>query len=91
MKHIVLITHEVKDFTEWKAGFDAHNPVRESAGIRVIDVLADAKNQNLVTSLLEVSDMEKMNAMFGDPNFQETLQKSGVISEPEVKVLISKN
>ncbi len=91
MKHIVLITHEVKNFAEWKVGFDAHNPVREANGIRVIDILVDAKNPNMVTGLLEASDLDKLNAMFSSPELREAMEKGGVISAPEIKVLISKN
>ncbi len=91
MKHIVLISHEVRDFAEWKVGFDAHNAAREANGIRVIDVLVDAKNPNMVTGLLEASDLDKLNAMFSSPELKEAMEKGGVISAPEIKVLISKN
>ena len=91
MKHIVLITHEVRNFAEWKVGFDGHAPVREANWIREIDFLVDAKNPNLVTGLLEASDLEKLNAMFNSPELKEAMAKGGVISQPEIKVLISKN
>jgi hypothetical protein len=91
MKHVVLASHEVRNFDEWKKGFDGHNSAREANGIRVIDVLVDAQNQNMVTALLEVSDLEKMNAMFNSPDLKEAMAKGGVISAPEIRVLISKN
>jgi hypothetical protein len=91
MKHIVLVSHEVKNFADWKVGFDAHNSAREANGVRVIDVLVDAKNPNMVTALLEASDLEKLNAMFNSPDLKAAMEKGGVISAPEIKVLISKN
>jgi hypothetical protein len=91
MKHIVLISHEVKDFADWKVGFDGHNSVREANGVRVIDVLVDAKNPNMVTALFEASDLDKLNAMFSSPDLKEAMEKGGVISAPEIKILISKN
>lgn len=91
MKHIAIVTHEVADFATWKVGFDAHNPVREAHGIRVIDLLTDAQNPNMVTGLMEVTDLDSFNTLFNSAELREAMTKGGVISAPEVRILISKN
>ncbi len=91
MKTIVILSHEVKNFDEWKIGFDSDETHRQTATIRTIDVLVDAQNANKVTALFEVSDMDKFNAFVSSPQLKEKMAEVGVISAPEIKVLISKN
>jgi hypothetical protein len=45
----VIVTHKVKDFAAWKPVFDGHQDARKAAGILGHGLMADVKNDKLVT------------------------------------------
>jgi hypothetical protein len=83
-KIYLSVTHDVADYTKWKAGFDEHMPVRMEAGLKDIFVKRDLNNTNSVTVFFEVSDLEKAKAFISSPNLKETMTKVGVISAPVI-------
>jgi hypothetical protein len=83
----VIITHEVKDFSEWKKGFDSDETRRAAAGIMITGVYSAADNANNVTVTSEFPNMDVVNGFMNDPNMHEIMEKVGVISQPEVKIL----
>lgn len=91
MKKVVILNHEVKDYSNWRKAFDGDEAPRSQNGIRTIDVLVDAEKENNVTVFFEVSDMAVFNAFVSSPALKEGMEKAGVISAPIIKVLTSKN
>ncbi len=91
MKNIIILSHEVQDYSNWRTKFDSDETPRNQNGIRTIDVLVDAQNEGKVTVLLEASDMDKFNAFVSSPRLKESMEEAGVISAPEIKILVSKN
>lgn len=87
-KVILQITHEVKDFKQWKIAFDSQEGVRESAGIEVKGVFVSADNANLVTVLTKAPSIEVARAFTSNPDLKEVMQAAGVISAPEIKILV---
>ena len=85
------ITHEVNNFTEWKAGFDAHESARSEMGVKITGVYSAADNQNLVTITSEVANLETAQGMMADPNMKEMMKKSGVVSEPVINIVTIHN
>lgn len=82
-KVIMLITLDVKNFTEWKKGFDAGAPVREKAGIKVLSVCSSLEDQNHVIVIEEAEDAQSAH------NFLELLkskQKQGDMTKLDVKL-----
>jgi hypothetical protein len=65
METLLIISHEVKNFDTWKTAFEAGEPMRTQAGVKVKGVYRSS----------EKADMEK----------------AGVISTPEIKILASVN
>lgn len=82
-----IVSHEVKDFTEWKKGFDAEESNRSQLGLKFMGLFTDVSNQNHVTIIFEMPSVEVFEGMMSNPEFHETMKKAGVISKPEVKVL----
>lgn len=83
----IIMQHEVKDFSDWKTFFDADEPNRAEAGIKLHGLYTSVKNPNDVTMIFEAPDAEVLDTYTGNPKVQEIMQKAGVISIPEASVL----
>ena len=87
-KNVTIInTVEVKDFAAFKKGFAAGEPVRQKAGIKVINMYQSVDNANMVTVVEEAASAEVAKAFFSDPKAKEAMEKAGVTSKPELKIL----
>jgi ABC-type molybdate transport system substrate-binding protein len=82
-KVIMLVTVEVKNFTEWKKGFDAGAPIREKAGIKVITVGSAVDNENYITVIEEAENAQVANDFL---NMLKEKQKSGELLKMAVKI-----
>ena len=83
----VIGTHEVKNATEWKKGFDAHEPVRAGAGIKVNGVYSAVDNPNHITISMEFPSTEVLDGFVNNPEMEKLMAEGGVIGKPEFKVL----
>ncbi|MES2733904.1 MAG: hypothetical protein V4714_19305 [Bacteroidota bacterium] len=83
----VIVSHEVTNFAEWKKGFQANEPSRVQAGLKSVGLFTSVENANYVTIVMEAPSVEAVKGMMGNPEFQETMKKAGVIGIPEVKLL----
>jgi quinol monooxygenase YgiN len=89
-KVTVIITHEVKEYTSWRKGYDADESNRKRAGFKVWGVYADANNPNMISIIGEFPSAAAVEAFMANPKMKEVMDKAGVISKPEVKVLTVK-
>lgn len=89
MAQFVLVRHKVRNFTEWKKGFDAHQPKRAEA--RLIDrhVLQSADDPNNVYVLFEAEDMDRAKKFADSEDLKQTMQKAGVVDRPDIQFLKS--
>lgn len=83
----MIMTHEVKDFAAWKKGFDAGKGVRSNAGVTIEDVYHSIDDPNLVTVIGEAPSALVANAFLKSDELKRAMEKAGVISNPEVKIL----
>ncbi len=83
----VIMQHEVKDFAQWKPVFDADEPNRAKAGIKLSGLYTSVKNPNDVTMIFEAPGADVLDAFMSDPSLQEAMKKGGVISAPVASVL----
>jgi hypothetical protein len=86
-----ILTHEVKDFSEWKKGFDGDVANRDAMGVNISGVYRAAENPNMVTVIGTVPSLEAVQAFMSNPELKATMEKAGVIGAPEMKVLHSAN
>lgn len=86
----VIVTHEVKDFDTWKKAFDADNALRLKMGMTTEAVFASVQKPNEVTIIFSNPSLESVNGLIGNPALKEKMQKAGVISEPQFKILYKK-
>ncbi len=82
-----IIQHEVKNFAEWKKIFDADDPNRAKAGVKLIGLYTSVKNPNDVTMIFEAPSAELYDKMMSDPKRQEDMKKAGVVSAPTATIL----
>jgi hypothetical protein len=81
----LTIHHKVKDYATWRAGYDAHQTSRRTAGITNGRVFRNAEDPNDVVVVQDVADVAKARTWFGSEDMKETMQKSGVIGSPTVR------
>ena len=86
MSHL-LVRHKVADFAKWKAVYDTHAPVRQSAKLKEVHLLRGADDPNEVVMLFATEDLAAARAFANSPNLKETMQKAGVIDQPTVLFL----
>jgi hypothetical protein len=89
MSTVLIVTHKVKNFATWKSGFDAGEAARIHAGIRITGLYQSMDDANDVTMIADVEDVEKMKAFFDNPELKAAMEKAGVASHPEMKLLKS--
>ncbi|MES2589047.1 MAG: hypothetical protein V4622_08705 [Bacteroidota bacterium] len=86
-KVVLQVTHQVKSYADWKKGFDAGKKDRDNAGIKTIGVYTSVENLNLVTVIGEAPSIEVAKGFLGNPELKASMEKIGVISAPEIKIL----
>ncbi len=86
-----ILTHEVKDFTEWKKGFDADGANRSQMGVKVTGVYQSVENPNMVTVITEVPSVGAIKGFMANPELKAVMEKAGVIGAPEIKILSQLN
>lgn len=87
MNGFLLVRHKVKDFTVWKAGYDAHAPKRDEAGLTEKYLLRGVDDANEVVLLFEAQDVARAKAFAESAELRETMQKVGVIDKPDIYFL----
>jgi hypothetical protein len=87
MASYMLVRSKVRDYPEWKRGYDAHLPKRVEAGLTEKYLLRGAKDQNEVIVLFEARDLNRAKTFAESTDLRETMQKVGVIDKPDIYFL----
>lgn len=87
MASYMLVRHKVKDYTEWKRGYDEHLPQRSDAGLTEKYLLRNEQDPNEVVALFEASDMGKAKTFAESDELREAMQRVGVIDKPDIYFL----
>ena len=82
--NVVIIYHTVKDYNQWRPGFDADSVARLASGLSFIAVERSADKPNDVKVVLAPSDMAKAKSFVADPRLKDVMEKLGVISKPVI-------
>jgi hypothetical protein len=83
----LLVRHKVRDFTEWKRGYDAHLPRRNEAGLTEKYLLQAADNPNEVIVLFEAKDLDLAKAFAKSADLRDTMEEVGVMDKPDIYFL----
>jgi hypothetical protein len=87
MSSYMLVRHKVKDFSEWKRGYDAHLAKRVEAGLSEKQILRGAQEPNEVVVLFEAKDLNRAKTFAESADLRETMQKVGVTDKPDIYFL----
>ncbi len=87
MANFVLVRHKVRDFSEWKRGYDAHLPKRAEAGLAEKHLLRGTNDPSEVFILFEAKDHNRAKVFVESADLRETMQKLGVVDKPDVYFL----
>lgn len=79
----MIVSIEVKSFTEWKKMFDAGAPVREKAGIKVLSVCSLVGNEN---QIVVIEEAENAKAAQDFLSLLKSKQKNGDMTKLNVKM-----
>ena len=83
----VIITHEVKNYSNWRKVYDADEVNRTKAGIKLTGVYRSVNNPNLITMVGEAPSVEVFTNFMANPKLKEAMEQGGVIGFPEAKIL----
>ena len=84
MASYMLVRHKVRDFSQWKSGYDDHLPKRSEAGLTEKYLLRGANDPNEVIVLFEAKDIKRAEDFAGSSDLRETMQKVGVVDKPDI-------
>lgn len=87
MATTIINSQKVEDFTKWKNGFNAGAAMRAQAGIVIKGVYQSVDDENTVTVISEVPNVDVAKAILNSAEMLEAMKKSGVTSAPEIKIL----
>jgi quinol monooxygenase YgiN len=80
----LFVRHKVKEFTAWKAAYDAFDAERKTMGVTGHGVYQADGNPNDVTVYHEFENMEKAKTFAGSPRLKEVMKSAGVESTPDI-------
>ena len=80
----VFIRHRVADFDTWKVAFDDHGATRRDHGLTDAGLLRDDDDDSMVTIVMNTEDAARAREFLASDDLRETMQKAGVVSQPEV-------
>ncbi|MBL7971450.1 MAG: DUF3764 family protein [Prolixibacteraceae bacterium] len=83
----VIVTHEVKNYSDWRKVYDADEVNRSKAGMNVTGVYKSVENPNLITIVGEAPSAEALMQFFSNPELKAAMEKGGVLGVPEVRML----
>ncbi len=84
----LIVNHRVKDYATWKPLYDQDSARRAGAGMREIAVGEKAGDPGNVYLVWHVEDPAGIQAMMQDPELKARMAEGGVISEPEVIMIM---
>ena len=85
---VITITHSVKDYSGWQEVYEFHEQVKKQHDIQDSLVLQSLPDENLVTVIGITKPATSSNKFTSNPDLKTTMEKTGVTSKPEIKVLL---
>jgi heme-degrading monooxygenase HmoA len=86
----LLVRHKVEDYARWRPIYDEHAATRKASGASgsaAGRVFRSATDPNEVVILLEWDDLEKARQFAQSADLHQTMQRAGVVAQPDVYFL----
>ena len=81
---LMVIMHKVANFAKWLPEYDAHDSVRQAAGLHSLIIGRGVQDTNMVMISMIMDDTAKAKAFAAAPGLKERMKKAGVIGMPEI-------
>ncbi len=78
----LMITHQVKDWNEWKKSYDDHKAARAGAGLLDRGLAYSVDDAHFVGIILAVTDFKKATEFQNSPELKARMQQAGVDGIP---------
>jgi len=87
-----MVTHmhiafRVKDYDQWKQGYDASADHRRAAGETPYQVFRDINDRNLITVVSIQEDAQRVQAFLDSLELEEGMKRAGVIETGRMMIL----
>ena len=83
----VILSHEVKNYSNWRKVYDEDEKNRSKAGLNLTGVYQSIDNPNMITLIGEAPSVEALKKFMANPDLKAAMEKGGVVGMPEVKIL----
>jgi len=83
----LFVRHKVKDYTAWKATFDAFIETRRAGGEKSYQIYHPDDDPNNLLLLFEWDSLANARAFMANPEMKEAMGEAGVIEAPEAYFL----
>ena len=80
----MFVRHTVEDFTRWKQGYDAFDPLRRKLGVRGEAVFKGTPDAVDVTIWHDFDTMDAAQAFITSSELAAVMAKAGVVGQPQV-------
>jgi hypothetical protein len=82
---MMIIHHRVQNYETWRPVYDAHEPVRNAAGLSNGRVFRSAEDPDDLVILFDMADRQKAEAFVASENLKVAMQRSGVQGKPDTQ------
>jgi hypothetical protein len=82
-----ILSHEVKNYNIYKKVFERDVENSSKLGLNITGVYKSSKNPKMITLICEIPSKETITSFHAWSKLNELLQKVGIESKPEVKLL----
>jgi hypothetical protein len=83
----VVISHEIKNYSDWRKVFDEDEVNRSKAGFKSTGVFQSVDNSNRITIIGEAPTVDAIRGFMANPELKAAMDRGGVLGMPDVKIL----
>ena len=83
----MLLQHDVRDFREWRKGFEKHNAVNDDENIKALCIFNTYKNPTKVSVLMEIKSIELAKSLVSSPETVAMMRGMGATTDPKMTIL----
>ncbi|MEP7165426.1 MAG: hypothetical protein ABI741_12075 [Ferruginibacter sp.] len=81
---LVIVKHTVTDFDKWKAGYMAHDSMRNAYGLSHYRLGRGIDDQKMVLVANKIADVQKAKEFAASASLKDAMKKAGVVGKPDV-------
>lgn len=85
--YMMLARHRVKNFTQWKASYDAHDSMRVANNLQNYAIGRSVRDSNDVLVAVTVNDTAKAKTFAKDPSLKKAMREGGVTGTPTIRLV----